>query len=129
MVIYQKLLPRTKKRGVFYLSLKISSLNRLASYDVYPPGHILRCSDWLVIHLCLITGCARSRLSHRVKNTIREKALVDLGQIGWGVYGCRVEVVIGNGRDGRGFRVSDRGVFGGTYEESVACGGRTLQVQ
>src|SRR4029434_1541974 len=38
MVIYQKLLPRTKKRGVFYLSLKISSLNRLASYDEYPPG-------------------------------------------------------------------------------------------
>src|SRR4029434_6927324 len=37
MVIYQKLLPRTKKRGVFYLSLKISSLNRLASYDEYPP--------------------------------------------------------------------------------------------
>src|SRR4029434_11061913 len=39
MVIYQKLLPRTKKRGVFYLSLKISSLNRLASYDEYPPVH------------------------------------------------------------------------------------------
>ena len=38
MVIYQKLLPRTKKRGVFYLSLKISSLNCLASYDEYPPG-------------------------------------------------------------------------------------------
>src|SRR4029434_9073909 len=38
MVIYQKLLPRTKKRGVFYLNLKISSLNRLASYDEYPPG-------------------------------------------------------------------------------------------
>src|SRR4029434_9171760 len=38
MVIYQKLLPRTKKRGVFYLSLKISLLNRLASYDEYPPG-------------------------------------------------------------------------------------------
>ena len=38
MVIYQKFLPRTKKRGVFYLSLKISSLNRLASYDEYPPG-------------------------------------------------------------------------------------------
>src|SRR4029434_10794163 len=38
MVIYQKLLPRTKKRGVFYLSLKISSLNRLASYDDYPPA-------------------------------------------------------------------------------------------
>src|SRR4029434_8558683 len=38
MVIYQKLLPRTKKRAVFYLSLKISSLNRLASYDEYPPG-------------------------------------------------------------------------------------------
>src|SRR4029434_7246210 len=38
MVIYQKLLPRTKKRGVFYLSLKISSLNRLASYDEYPPA-------------------------------------------------------------------------------------------
>src|SRR4029434_5225732 len=37
MVIYQKLLPRIKKRGVFYLSLKISSLNRLASYDEYPP--------------------------------------------------------------------------------------------
>ena len=37
MVIYQKLLPQTKKRGVFYLSLKISSLNRLASYDEYPP--------------------------------------------------------------------------------------------
>src|SRR4029434_310196 len=37
MVIYQKLLPRTKKRGVFYFSLKISSLNRLASYDEYPP--------------------------------------------------------------------------------------------
>src|SRR4029434_1496949 len=37
MVIYQKLLPRTKKRGVFYLSLEISSLNRLASYDEYPP--------------------------------------------------------------------------------------------
>src|SRR4029434_828514 len=36
MVIYQKLLPRTKKRGVFYFSLKISSLNRLASYDEYP---------------------------------------------------------------------------------------------
>src|SRR4029434_1383000 len=41
MVIYQKLLPRTKKRGVFYLSLKISSLNRLASYDEYPPGESL----------------------------------------------------------------------------------------
>src|SRR4029434_1801145 len=41
MVIYQKLLPRTKKRGVFYLSLKISSLNRLASYDEYPPGNII----------------------------------------------------------------------------------------
>src|SRR4029434_6519899 len=26
------------KKGVFYLSLKISSLNRLASYDEYPPG-------------------------------------------------------------------------------------------
>src|SRR4029434_3556333 len=38
MVIYQKLLPRTEKRGVFYLSAKISSLNRLASYDEYPPG-------------------------------------------------------------------------------------------
>src|SRR4029434_10130273 len=38
MVIYRKLLPPTKKRGVFYLSLKISSLNRLASYDEYPPG-------------------------------------------------------------------------------------------
>src|SRR4029434_1357467 len=38
MVIYQKLLPRTKKRGVFYLSLKISSLHRLASYDEYPPA-------------------------------------------------------------------------------------------
>src|SRR4029434_238937 len=38
MVIYRKLLPRTKKRGVFYLSLKISSLNRLASYDEYPPA-------------------------------------------------------------------------------------------
>ena len=37
MVIYRKLLPRTKERGVFYLSLKISSLNRLASYDEYPP--------------------------------------------------------------------------------------------
>src|SRR4029434_5119900 len=37
MVIYQKLLPQTKKRGVFYLSLKMSSLNRLASYDEYPP--------------------------------------------------------------------------------------------
>src|SRR4029434_6188494 len=31
-------LPRTKKRGVFYLRLKISSLNRLASYDEYPPA-------------------------------------------------------------------------------------------
>src|SRR4029434_7780513 len=41
MVIYQKLLPRTKKRGVFYLSLKISSLNRLASYDEYPPGSMV----------------------------------------------------------------------------------------
>src|SRR4029434_4473652 len=39
MVIHQKLLPRTKKRGVFYLSLKISSLNRLASYDAYPQAH------------------------------------------------------------------------------------------
>src|SRR4029434_8998535 len=38
MVIYQKLLPRTKKRRFFYLSLKISSLNSLASYDEYPPG-------------------------------------------------------------------------------------------
>src|SRR4029434_519618 len=38
MVIYQKLLPQTKKRGVFDLSLKISSLNRLASYDEYPPA-------------------------------------------------------------------------------------------
>src|SRR4029434_3547472 len=38
MVIYRKLLPRTKKKDVFYLSLKISSLNRLASYDEYPPG-------------------------------------------------------------------------------------------
>src|SRR4029434_9520986 len=85
--------------------------------------------DWVVIHLCLITGCARSRLSHRVKNTIREKALVDLGQIGWGVYGCRVRVGIGNGSDGRVFRVSDRGVFGGAHEESVAGSGRTLQVQ
>src|SRR4029434_11108936 len=37
MVIYRKLLPRTKKRGVFYRSLKISLLNRLASYDEYPP--------------------------------------------------------------------------------------------
>src|SRR4029434_5681502 len=37
MVIYQKLLPRTKKKGVFYLSLKICLLNRLASYDEYPP--------------------------------------------------------------------------------------------
>src|SRR4029434_3292876 len=42
MVIYQKLLPRPKKRGVFYLSLKISSLNRLASYDEYPPGMFLK---------------------------------------------------------------------------------------
>src|SRR4029434_3904621 len=40
MVIHQKLLPRTKKRGVFYPSLKISSLNRLASYDEYPPGEL-----------------------------------------------------------------------------------------
>src|SRR4029434_4166364 len=79
---------------------------------------------WVVIHLCLITGCARSRLSHWVKNTIKEKALVDLGQIG-----CRVKVGIGNGSNGRVFRVSDRGVFGGTYEESVACSGRTLQIQ
>src|SRR4029434_2527141 len=38
MVIYQKLLPRTKKRGVFYLNLKISLLNRLASDDEYPPA-------------------------------------------------------------------------------------------
>ena len=37
MVIHQKLLPRTKKRDV-YLSLKICSLNRLVSYDEYPPG-------------------------------------------------------------------------------------------
>ena len=79
---------------------------------------------WVVIHLCLITGCARSRLSHRVKNTIREKALVDLGQIG-----CRGEVGIGNGSDGRVFRVSDIVVFGGAPEESVAGSGRTLQVQ
>ena len=43
MVIYQKLLPRTKKRGVFYLSLKISSLNRLASYDEYAPGTGVLC--------------------------------------------------------------------------------------
>src|SRR4029434_10421701 len=43
MVIYQKLLPRTKKRGVFYLSLKIRSLNRLASYDEYPPAPTLTC--------------------------------------------------------------------------------------
>ena len=42
MVIYRKLLPQTKKRGVFYLSLKISSLNRLASYDEYPPGVLVR---------------------------------------------------------------------------------------
>src|SRR4029434_9243520 len=42
MVIYQKLLPRTKKRGVFYLSLKISSLNRLASYNEYPPERTLK---------------------------------------------------------------------------------------
>ena len=37
MVIYRKLLPRTKRKAVFYLSLKISSLHRLASYDEYPP--------------------------------------------------------------------------------------------
>src|SRR4029434_1990684 len=37
MGIYRKLLPRTKKRGVFYLSLENRSLNRLASYDEYPP--------------------------------------------------------------------------------------------
>src|SRR4029434_5425493 len=37
MVIYRKLLPRTKKKGVFYLSLKICSLKLLASYDEYPP--------------------------------------------------------------------------------------------
>ena len=36
------------------------------------------------------------------------------------------EVGIGNGSDGRVFRVSDRGVFGGTHEESVAGSGRTL---
>src|SRR4029434_5421687 len=37
--------------------------------------------DWVVLHLCVICWCTQSRLSHRVKNTIREKALVDLGQI------------------------------------------------
>src|SRR4029434_4638848 len=46
MVIYQKLLPRTKKRGVFYLSLQISLLNRLASYDEYPP--VITC-DYLQV--------------------------------------------------------------------------------
>src|SRR4029434_4822621 len=39
MVIHQKLLPRTKKRGVFYPSLKISLLKRLASYDGDSPAH------------------------------------------------------------------------------------------
>src|SRR4029434_6915861 len=49
IVIYQKFLPRTKKRGVFYFSLKISSLNRLASYDEYPPDVMCcckQCNQW-----------------------------------------------------------------------------------
>src|SRR4029434_2673732 len=55
MVIYQKLLPRTKKRGVFfYLSLKISSLNRLASYDEYPP--VVLCCVVLCL-LCPVVFC------------------------------------------------------------------------
>src|SRR4029434_6970583 len=51
MVIYQKLLPRTKRRGVFYLSLKISSLNRLASYDKYSTGQVYACSAVALLHL------------------------------------------------------------------------------
>src|SRR4029434_6383789 len=54
MVIYQKLLPRTKKRGVFYLSLKISLLNRLASYDEYPPDlyrYFKTLPDWIRVIL------------------------------------------------------------------------------
>ena len=54
MVIYQKLLPRTKKRGVSYLSLKISSLNRLASYDEYPPV------SPMMLAMCVSKGERRS---------------------------------------------------------------------
>src|SRR4029434_10862389 len=52
MVIYRKLLPRTKKRGVFYLSLKKNcSLNRLASCDEYPPGVcVYMC---VCVHVCV----------------------------------------------------------------------------
>src|SRR4029434_2691319 len=53
MVIYQKLLPRTTKRGVFYLSLKISSLHRLASYDEYVSGSY----KWLSVVCTVVTGC------------------------------------------------------------------------
>src|SRR4029434_10300349 len=60
MVIYQKLLPRTKKRGVFYLSLKISLLNRLASYDEYPPWWFYSAVYVLVIVVYLLVTVAVS---------------------------------------------------------------------
>src|SRR4029434_3109409 len=76
MVIYQKLLPRTKKRGVFYLSLKISSLNRLASYDEYPPGGLHLCvylAAWRphLQHLCIYSGDSKL-LSFRCTKTIKK---------------------------------------------------------
>src|SRR4029434_4564654 len=43
---------QTKKRGVFYLILKISSLNRLASYDEYTLGR-----DFLILHLICFVHC------------------------------------------------------------------------
>ena len=66
MVNYRKLLPRTKKRGVFYLSLKISSLNRLypqvtvtpavnpapATPSGYSLNHIPKSSDHLHPQTC-----------------------------------------------------------------------------
>src|SRR4029434_5103876 len=50
MVIYRKLLPRTKKRGVFYLSLEIS----LASYDEYPPALLSALFVGLISFSCLL---------------------------------------------------------------------------
>ena len=47
MVIYQKLLPRTKKRRVFYLSLKIT-----LNYDEYPPALSPLCVNNCTLACC-----------------------------------------------------------------------------
>src|SRR4029434_7200380 len=71
MVIYRKLLPRTKKRGVFYLSLKICSLNRLASYDEYPPDTLT--DRWTDRHECTHTHTHRLALTCPPAHTSRSR--------------------------------------------------------